>query len=261
MNWTFFDCETTGPDPSADRLTQIAIVSADLSQRFETLVNPGRPIPPAIQELTKITDQMVVLAPPFETIAQDVADRLAGRILVGFGCHKFDVPLLDAEFERVGVAFDWSTVSVIDAGELFKIHEPRNLDAALRHYCGRPLVDAHSAMADAQATRDVFLSMVGRYPTTCNLSGFELEILSRHGKAMADPAGKLSVIDGRLCFNTHRNRGVAVLDDVSYAEWILRSDFPRSTKLLIRKELKAVEVPIGDEELEWGEDDQAQLFE
>lgn len=239
--WTFFDLEATGVDPATDRITQIAIVSADLSERFETLVNPGRPIPAEVQEITKITDDMVAIAPPFEKIAQRISSQLANQTLVGFGCHRFDVPLLDAEFDRAGVTFDWSSVSIIDAGELFKILHPRSLAEALGYYCGRAHTNAHGAMADAQATRDVFLTMVGRYEATRSLLGPELDVLSRHGKAMADPAGKLCIIDGRLCFATHRNRGVPVVDDVGYAEWMLRSDFPRSTKAMIQKELGTVE--------------------
>jgi hypothetical protein len=58
---------------------------------------------------------------------------------------------------------------------------------------------------------------------------------------MADPAGKLAYDDsGRLVFNTFRNKGVPLADDVGYAEWMLRTDMPLSTKRVIRQELERI---------------------
>ena len=63
------DVETTGAHPVHDRLTEIAIVRVDdgvVVERWESLVNPGVPIPSMIQELVGITDAMVAEAPAFE---------------------------------------------------------------------------------------------------------------------------------------------------------------------------------------------------
>ena len=236
-NLAYFDLEATGTDPQADRIIQVAIVDVDLM--FQSLVNPGRSIPATIQELTGITDAMVADAPSFADLASRVALRLTSPALVGFGCHKFDVPLLAAEFERAGVAFKWP--DVIDAGELFKIFEPRSLSAATRFYCAREHTAAHGAMPDTLATRDVFLAQLKRYADLHPMTAQELAIKSRHGNQMVDPAGKLSMIDGRICFATHRNRGVPIADDEDYARWMLRADFPLATKEAIRREFERLE--------------------
>ena len=61
----------------------------------------------------------------------------------------------------------------VDAKVLFHVKEtgwdrflmgPRNLTAAVRHYCGRELTGAHSADADAEGTLDVLLAQLERYP-------------------------------------------------------------------------------------------------
>jgi DNA polymerase-3 subunit epsilon len=236
----FFDCESTGPDASGDRITEVAIVREGESPR-SWLVNPERPIPPAIADLTGITDELVAYAPNFAAVAAEVADSLTGGTLVGFGCHSFDIPLLAAEFERAGVPFDWP--ECIDVGALYKIARPRSLGAAVAEYCGRDHGGAHRAEADALATRDVFAGLLAAHPELPG-SPYELAIRSRYGKRFADPANRLAWIDGRLCFNFGKHTGKRVLQDFEtrrYAEWILGADFPDATKRMLERELTPAE--------------------
>lgn len=71
----FFDVETTGTDPQHDRVTQVAVVD-ERGGVWQTLVNPGRPIPPHVQELTGITDAAVADAQPFAAVAAELSARL-----------------------------------------------------------------------------------------------------------------------------------------------------------------------------------------
>jgi DNA polymerase-3 subunit epsilon len=97
------DVETTGSRAQgADRVTEVAVAVVH-GQRcelvFESLVNPGRPIPPAVVQVTRITDAMVRRAPPFEDLADQVMDSLAGRIFVAHNV-RFDWFFLSAELKR-----------------------------------------------------------------------------------------------------------------------------------------------------------------
>lgn len=227
-----FDLEATGTDPLQDRVIQIGIVRPDGER--EWLVHPGREIPEEVVKLTGITQSMVSASPLFCEIAAEVAEALRGGPLVGFGCHRYDVPLLDVEFERSGVAFDWP--EVIDAGELFKQFAPRNLNAAVGHYLGRDHVGAHTAVADARAALEVFRQQMAWHMPGESLA--QVSVKSRYGRRMADPSGKLQYDDcGRLCFATFRNRGVPIGHDIGYARWMLGVDMPESTKRMIRDEL------------------------
>src|SRR3990172_1295406 len=79
------DLETTGAHPAWDRITEIAVLEAaagEITSEWSTLVNPGTPIPPAIQALTGITDDMVARAPRFSELARALHERLAGRVFV-----------------------------------------------------------------------------------------------------------------------------------------------------------------------------------
>ena len=82
----FVDLETTGTAAAADAITEVGIVrvtadpdgGAPAVSEWSTLVNPGMPIPPAIQALTGITDAMVRDAPSFADIADEIAARRNG---------------------------------------------------------------------------------------------------------------------------------------------------------------------------------------
>lgn len=74
----FVDLETTGANPVVDRITEIGIVTVDGEKvsRWNSLVDPGCPIPPYIQTLTGITPAMVAGAPTFATLAEEILERL-----------------------------------------------------------------------------------------------------------------------------------------------------------------------------------------
>ena len=77
------DLETTGANANWDRITEIAVIEVDggeVSSEWSTLVNPETPIPPAIQALTGITNDMVAGAPAFGQLARD-SRRWDGRII------------------------------------------------------------------------------------------------------------------------------------------------------------------------------------
>lgn len=246
-----FDLESTGLDPQRDRVTQIAIKGGD-GAVWSTLVNPGVPIPPPIQALTGITDAAVAAAPRFADIAAEVAGRLAGQTLVGFGCWSLDIPLLAEEFERAGVAFAFGPV--IDVGELYKRVDPRNLTAGVRKYLGAERAaafagEAHGAAADAEATWAVFRAMLQSEDQLRGLSPAELAAKStRDGHPPADPHRHLVRIDGTLCYTHKKVRNLPVAEDWGYAEWMLRSDFPESTKRVLRAELARLAAAEGEAE-------------
>ena len=87
----FVDLETTGADAQHDRITEIGVVEVgpDGIQEWDTLLDPGAGIPPFIQRLTGITDEMVRGQPTFASIAETLAERLQGRLFVAHNA-RFD---------------------------------------------------------------------------------------------------------------------------------------------------------------------------
>ncbi len=103
----FVDVETTGGHPAWHRITEIAIIGMQdgrIEWRWSSLVNPGVTIPPSIQNLTGISNEMVADAPSFERIAPQVLERLAGRRFVAHNV-RFDYGFVRAELRRAGHAY------------------------------------------------------------------------------------------------------------------------------------------------------------
>jgi len=103
-----FDLEATGVDPAQDRIVEISVLRREPDGRetlFSSLVNPGVPIPAEAAEIHGITDAMVADQPPFHAIAPRILKAFDGADLAGFNAIRYDVPLLCAEFKRIGA--DW----------------------------------------------------------------------------------------------------------------------------------------------------------
>ena len=151
------DVETTGAHPAWDRVTEIAVVEVqdgEVVSEWSTLVNPGTSIPPAIQALTGITNGMVANAPAFEDLAQDIFERLEGRVFVAHNA-RFDYGFLRHEFERAGLRFQARTLCTVKLSRrLYPDHARHNLDSLIdRHnlMLGKSGNARHRALGDAQA--------------------------------------------------------------------------------------------------------------
>ncbi len=164
LEYAVVDVETTGgPYRRGHRITEIAIyVVRDgvVADEYHTLVNPGRMIPPRIEVLTGISNDMVSPAPYFDQIAPDILERLEGRIFVA---HN--------------VRFDWGFVSqqlAESIGEVPRVERlctvrmvrrivprlrRRNLDAVARHF-DIEITHRHRAHGDALATARVLLRLI-----------------------------------------------------------------------------------------------------
>jgi DNA polymerase III subunit epsilon len=153
------DVETTGVRVgSSDRITEIAVVVLHGGRRevaFESLVNPGRPIPPAICAITHITDEMVRSAPPFADIADQVLAALAGRIFVAHHA-RFDWAFVTAELRRArALALDGTRLCTVRlARRLVKGVRSCGLDS-LTTFFGLENPARHRAMGDAWVTAEL----------------------------------------------------------------------------------------------------------
>ena len=153
------DVETTGVRvSSSDRITEIAVVVVHGGRRevaFESLVNPGRPIPPAICAITNITDEMVRHAPAFPEVADRVLAALAGRIFVAHHA-RFDWAFVSAELRRArGLALDGPRLCTVRlARRLVRGVRSCGLDS-LTTFFGLENAARHRAMGDAWVTAEL----------------------------------------------------------------------------------------------------------
>ncbi|MCA1979508.1 MAG: ethanolamine utilization protein [Thiobacillus sp.] len=150
----FVDLETTGANPVHDRITEIGIVRVENGEvsRWSTLVNPGCRIPPFIQTLTGITQEMVADAPGFGALADAVQARLAGCLFVAHNA-RFDYGFLKNEFKRIGLRFQADVVCTVKLSRaLFPHFHKHSLDSLIERH-GLAADDRHRALADAELIR------------------------------------------------------------------------------------------------------------
>lgn len=233
----FFDLETTGTDVEKDFIVSINIIKIMPGGEVEkkgALLNPGIPIPEGASSVHGITDEMVKDAPTFKQYSRGILGFLDRCDLGGFNLLKFDVPLLFNEFERSGISWDLSTIHIVDAGNIYKIQEPRTLSAAYKFYTGHVLEDAHEAEADNMAAIEVFMAQLAMYPDLpANVA--ELAEFSNFGKKRADVGGKFSIdADGDYIFNFGKNLNKKAKTEMSYLYWMIEGNFNSDTKRICR---------------------------
>lgn len=219
-----------------DRIVELSYLKIfpDGSEESRTRrLNPERPIPAEATAVHHITDADVAGCATFRDVAHSLKSIFEGCDIAGFNSNRFDVPILDQEFRRAQINFDFSKVKFVDVQTIFHKKEQRTLVAAYRFYCNKDLEEAHSAMADTRATYEVLLAQLDRYgdlPTDIDgLSEFSSQ------KKNVDFMGRLIYDDqGREIINFGKYKGKPALqvlhDDPSYLSWIRRGDFPQNTK-------------------------------
>lgn len=146
----FVDLETTGGSVAEHRITEIGIVQVGRGgvSRWSTLVNPRQSIPPFIQSLTGITDEMVRDAPTFASLAGELFERLDGRLFIAHNA-SFDRGFLRGEFQRAGFTFNPDVLCTVKLSRALWPHEKRHgLDALIARHALEPLA-RHRALADA----------------------------------------------------------------------------------------------------------------
>ena len=264
-----FDLETTGLDFIRDRIIQISYikVSPDGTEERENLfVNPEKPIPHEVVELTGITDDDVKDAPTFKTLAPQLCEKFKGCDFAGYNSNHFDIPMLAEEFLRAGIDFDFSTVRLIDAQTIFHKMERRNLAAAYKFYCGRKMEDdftAHRADEDTEATYRVLMGELDKYAPGVQeepdrvlendmdyLAEFSKQndnvdfagrivwkpVIGADGKPVLDADGKEQKVE---VFNFGKYKGRPVADvlrtDIGYYSWMMGGDFTFNTKQVLTR--------------------------
>jgi DNA polymerase-3 subunit epsilon len=125
----------------------------------------------------------------------------------------------------------------VDVQQIFFKKEPRNLSAAYKFYCGKELVDAHSAEADALATMDILFAQISHYDDLSDTVE-ELAILSK-GEDFLDYSRRIKVVNGIPLFNFGKFKDKAVTEvlkkEPQYYDWMMKGDFALDTKNVLSK--------------------------
>jgi DNA polymerase-3 subunit epsilon len=159
------DLETTGLRPGQSRICEIGAVRVDglaPAGTFETLVDPGEPLPRLVASLTGIADADLAEAPgPAEAVRRFLA--FAGDSILVAHNARFDLAFLDREVERLtGRRVAAPVVDTVGlARRLLAGRVSRASLASLSHFFGTSVRPCHRALPDAQATAEVLIALLG----------------------------------------------------------------------------------------------------
>jgi DNA polymerase III epsilon subunit family exonuclease len=160
------DLETTGGSPGLSKVTEIGAVrmrGLAIEERFVTLVNPGRPIPAVVTELTGIDDRMVASSPDIETALAGFVEFAGQDVLVAHNA-PFDLRFLN--YERRRLAGRYFTQPWLDtltlARRLLNGQVPRHDLATLAAWADASVRPIHRALPDAEATAEVLVALLER---------------------------------------------------------------------------------------------------
>ncbi len=193
LTYVVFDTETTGLSSERDEIVQIAGVRIVNGRRmeteiFDTLVDPGRPIPPSSTDVHGITDAMVKGAPDIAEAGRRFHRFAQGAVLVAHNA-PFDMAFLRRHEAGIGARFDHPVLdTVLLSAVVFGQLEEHSLDA-LSTRLGITIPDEarHTALGDTVATADAFLKLLpmlqARGLTTF---GDVLTEVRRHGRLLRD---------------------------------------------------------------------------
>lgn len=231
------DLETTGLDTANDRIVQFSALKlmhdfSDKGEERDFLINPGMPIPAAATNVHGITDEMVKGKHSFQSHSRSIYLFLERCDIAGYNSIAYDIPLLSEEFARCGIEWPSTGTKFLDAMVIYKKMCPRDLSAALLHYCGLVHKGAHNAIEDIRATKMVIQSQMRQHPEISTPEDYSS--MSMNSKAV-DFAGKIILNDeGEAVFNFGKHKEKPVKYHLAYAEWMLDQDFPNNTKNVIR---------------------------
>jgi DNA polymerase III epsilon subunit family exonuclease len=153
----FLDFETTGLDPGNNHIIEIGALKMDeegYDHTYQTLIKPPVPIGSEITRITGITDEMVENSPNIEPCLQKLIEFIGDAKLVAHNAD-FDMPWLALNALRNNIELkNNKVICTLKWAKLY--NEPRASLTALTKKYSIPQQNAHRALADAIATRELF---------------------------------------------------------------------------------------------------------
>jgi ATP-dependent DNA helicase DinG len=238
--YVVIDFETTGNSAArGDRIIQIGAVAVEAGQitdRYSTFIQPGVPIPPFIEQLTGINDDMVKDAPLFEEAAPMLLQMLEGAYFVAHNV-MFDYSFLQGELDRCGYSpLSMPLIDTVELSRLLLLGADGYQLGMLAEYLGLEHENPHQADSDAEVTAMLLMHLLDKLETLPLLT---LERLSPFVK-------KLQSSLENIVSDIISEKSVFLADEETY-------DFYR--KLALKKTLKLEQQDFNDDLESYGVSD------
>ena len=241
-NIVAFDVETTGTDSSKDVIIQLAAVKFDKDfNRLDSYCCYVKPmedfeIAPGALEKHGLTKEFILENGISSNEVMGVFDAFCKDCdLLSYNGNTFDIKFIVKEMKAAGIEFSLDRV-FYDSMKLETMLHPRRLEVVYKNYTGRDLDDAHNALADVNATIEVFKHQLNKFSeqdvTLDEIMGFE-------ESQIFDIDGMIKKVDDKIHFAKGKHRDEEFIQvcktDPSYIQWFMKNkDFSDHTKNIIR---------------------------
>lgn len=176
-DFVVLETETTGLSTKNDQIIQIGLVQVDRGiaarWRMQTNIKPTKQVNPKAAEINGLTNERLANAPSFASMAPDIVAQLANRVVVGYNCLNFDMPMLERQLGEAGlVAAPLAVLDVLvlerrlakDFPEEAAVQSPSHKlgDACTRW--GVTMDPTREAISNCKAVWGVFVTLCRRFP-------------------------------------------------------------------------------------------------
>lgn len=219
------DCETTGLDAVADRVIEVGVMkftTSEILDQFESLVDPGRPIPPESMKFHHISDEMVKGKPTLCELLPRILEMIGPYPIVGHGI-QFDVELIALACDQANIQTRLRYNKQIDTLRLARLYgqSPINSLEVLRKHFNVPEEGAHRAMSDVIVNAEVFRHLSRNFKSLHEI----YQILEKPILMKVMPLGK------------YKGRPIKELP-LEFLRWASHQNYDQDLLFSIRSELK-----------------------
>lgn len=161
-----FDLETTGLNPASEEITEIAavrVVEGEIRDSFQTYVNPHKPIPAEITELTGISDETVADAPDLDKAVPEFL-AWAGEGQYPLVAHNagFDMGFLRTACQRLSIEREFTSIDTLEMSRLMLPHMHKfKLNILAKELQVGPF-EHHRASEDAAVLGRIYVKLLKR---------------------------------------------------------------------------------------------------
>jgi len=193
------DFETTGLSPdNGDRAIEIGAVKLEngvITERFQELMNPGRPINSFIENYTGITNKMLSTAPPCSEVMARFSDFIQGQNLVAHNA-SFDKRFLDSELQRISSNYNGTfACSLLISRRLYQAAPNHKLSTLIKYKNIISNGSFHRALFDSEMTAKLWLAMLDDIKILTKMNEVPFALVQKLAKTAKADVSKLLAHD------------------------------------------------------------------
>ena len=189
------DFETTGLSPdNGDRAIEIGAVKLEngvVTERFQELMYPGRPVSHFIADYTGISNEMLSNAAPCHEVMDRFADFIQGQNLVAHNA-SFDKRFLDSELKRISSGYDGQfACSLLLSRRLYQSAPNHKLGTLINYKGIASKGSFHRALYDSEMTAKLWLAMLDDIQQRADIDEVPFSLVQKLSKTTKANVGKL----------------------------------------------------------------------